>query len=57
VAGFIAARIAVGRHAMSDSHLELADPAIQKVLGDIPTMQRWEILRRTQRAHSVDELA
>ncbi len=42
---------------MSDSHLELADPAIQKVLGDIPTMQRWEILRRTQRAHSVDELA
>ena len=44
-------------HSMPDSQLQLNDPAMMRALLDIPTMQRWEILRRTQRAHSVDELA
>ena len=42
---------------MTDVQLELNDPAVLRVLLDIPTMQRWEILRRTQRALSVAELA
>ena len=42
---------------MRDKHLKLSDPAMMRALRDIPTMQRWEILRRTGRAMSVAELA
>lgn len=42
---------------MTDVQLELNDPAILRALLDIPTMQRWEIMRRTQRAFSAAELA
>lgn len=42
---------------MRDSQLKLNDPALLRVLKDIPTMQRWEILRRSRRAMSVAELA
>jgi DNA-binding CsgD family transcriptional regulator len=42
---------------MTDVQRELNDPAVLRVLLDIPTMQRWEILRRTQRALSAAELA
>lgn len=42
---------------MTDVQLELSDPAVLRVLLDIPAMQRWEILRRTQRALSAAELA
>ena len=44
-------------HSMPDSQLQLNDPAMMRALLDIPTMQRWEILRRTQRSFSADELA
>lgn len=37
--------------------LELNDPALLRVLLDVPSMQRWEILRRAQRPFSAAELA
>lgn len=42
---------------MPDMQLEISDPAVLRVLLDTPTMQRWEILRRTQRSTSAEELA
>jgi DNA-binding CsgD family transcriptional regulator/DNA-binding Lrp family transcriptional regulator len=42
---------------MSDVHLELKDPAVMRAVCDVPTMQRWEILRRSPRALSVTEVA
>lgn len=42
---------------MTDVQLELNDPAVLRVLLDIPAMQRWEIMRRTHRALSAAELA
>jgi len=42
---------------MADVQLELNEPALLRVLLDAPTMQRWEVLRRTQRALSAAELA
>lgn len=42
---------------MHDTSLKLNDPAMTRALHDIPTMQRWEILRRSRRAMSAAELA
>lgn len=42
---------------MSDMQLELNNPAVLRVLLDTPTMQRWEILRRTQKPCTAGELA
>lgn len=42
---------------MKDMQIELNDPATLRVLLDIPTMQRWEILRRARRPFSAKELA
>ena len=44
-------------HHMRDTSMRLNDPAMLRVLQDIPTMQRWEILRRAKRALTVAELA
>jgi DNA-binding CsgD family transcriptional regulator len=50
---------AINHHSsnMSETHLKLKDPAIMRVLRDIPTMQRWEVLRRAKRRFTVAELA
>lgn len=42
---------------MPDHHLKLNDPAMVRALRDVPTMQRWEILRRAKRSLSVAEIA
>ena len=42
---------------MTDMKLELNDPAMLRVLLDVPSMQRWEILRRAQKPLSAAELA
>lgn len=42
---------------MQDTPLKLGDPVMMRVLQDIPTMQRWEVLRRARRALSVADLA
>ena len=42
---------------MSDTPLKLNDRAMLRALRDIPTMQRWEILRRAKRSLSASELA
>jgi DNA-binding CsgD family transcriptional regulator len=42
---------------MSDNEFSIGDPAMKAVLHDVPTMQRWEIIRRAQRPMSVAELA
>jgi DNA-binding CsgD family transcriptional regulator len=42
---------------MPEKTLKLSDPAVMRALRDIPTMQRWEILRRAKRAMSVAEVA
>lgn len=44
-------------HDMRDDSMKLNDPAMLRALQDIPTMQRWEILRRTKRAMTAAELA
>lgn len=42
---------------MVETYVELTNPAVRKVVADIPTMQRWEILRRSRRPLSVAELS
>jgi DNA-binding CsgD family transcriptional regulator len=42
---------------MPEAALRLSDPAVMRALRDIPTMQRWEILRRANRAMSAAEVA
>lgn len=42
---------------MSEVHIELKSPSVLRALTDIPTMQRWEILRRAQRPFTVTRLA
>lgn len=42
---------------MNEAYLELKSPGLVRALTDIPTMQRWEILRRVQRPFTVAELA
>jgi DNA-binding CsgD family transcriptional regulator len=42
---------------MPETTLRLRDPAVMRALRDIPTMQRWEILRRSKRALSAPEVA
>jgi DNA-binding CsgD family transcriptional regulator len=42
---------------MPETTLKLSDPAVMRALREIPTMQRWEILRRAKRAMSVAEVA
>jgi DNA-binding CsgD family transcriptional regulator len=42
---------------MTETTLRLRDPAVMRALRDIPTMQRWEILRRSRRALSAPEVA
>jgi DNA-binding CsgD family transcriptional regulator len=42
---------------MRDKSMRLNDPAMLRALQDIPTMQRWEILRRTKRALTATELS
>lgn len=42
---------------MSEVHLQLKDPAMLRAVCDVPTMRRWEILRRSNRALSAAELA
>jgi len=42
---------------MPEKTLKLSDPAVMRALRDIPTMQRWEILRRARRAMSAAEVA
>lgn len=42
---------------MPDGRLKLKDPAIMRALRDVPTMQRWEVLRRAQRQFTVADLA
>lgn len=37
--------------------LSLGSPAVMAALGDLDTMQRWEVLRRDRRPHTVAELA
>ncbi|MEY3141662.1 MAG: Bacterial regulatory protein luxR family [Planctomycetota bacterium] len=42
---------------MSEVYIDLKSPSVLRVLRDVPTMQRWEILRRAQRPFTVAELA
>lgn len=42
---------------MSETTVKLGDPAVMRALCDIPTMQRWEVLRRAARALSAAEVA
>lgn len=42
---------------MSEVTIELKSPSVLRALRDVTTMQRWEILRRAQRALTVTELA
>jgi len=42
---------------MPETTLRLKDPAVMRALRDIPTMQRWEILRRAKHALSAAEVA
>lgn len=42
---------------MSEVHIDLKSPSVLRALTDVPTMQRWEILRRAQRPFTVAELA
>lgn len=42
---------------MSEVQIDLKTPSVLKALKDIPTMQRWEILRRAQRPFTVAELS
>lgn len=42
---------------MKSKSFSISAPGLVHVLRDIRTMQRWEILRRTQRAHTVEQLA
>jgi|LauGreDrversion4_2_1035121.scaffolds.fasta_scaffold133838_2 DNA-binding CsgD family transcriptional regulator len=42
---------------MLEAALRLSDPAVMRALRDIPTMQRWEILRRAKRAMSAAEVS
>lgn len=42
---------------MSEVHVDLKSPSVLRALADVPTMQRWEILRRSQRPFTVAELA
>lgn len=42
---------------MKSQSLSISTPGLVHVLRDIRTMQRWEILRRSQRGHTVAQLA
>jgi DNA-binding CsgD family transcriptional regulator len=42
---------------MTEVHIDLKSPSVLRTLTDVPTMQRWEILRRAQRPFTVAELA
>lgn len=42
---------------MSEVHIDLKSPSVLRALTDVPTMQRWEILRRAQRPFTVAQLA
>jgi DNA-binding CsgD family transcriptional regulator len=42
---------------MSEVYIDLKSPSVLRALKDVPTMQRWEILRRAQRPFTVAELA
>ena len=42
---------------MKSKSLSISAPGLVHVLRDIRTMQRWEILRRSQRGHAVAQLA
>lgn len=42
---------------MKSQSLSISAPGLVHVLRDIRTMQRWEILRRSQRGHTVAQLA
>jgi DNA-binding NarL/FixJ family response regulator/DNA-binding MarR family transcriptional regulator len=42
---------------MTEIEFSLSDPAVRFLHADVRTMQRWEILRRSQRPHTVAELA
>lgn len=42
---------------MKSQSLSISAPGLIHVLRDTRTMQRWEILRRTQRPHTVEQLA
>ena len=42
---------------MSEVHIDLKSPSVLRALTDVPTMQRWEILRRAQRPFTIAELA
>ena len=42
---------------MKSQSLSISAPGLVHVLRDIRTMQRWEILRRSQRGHAVAQLA
>ena len=43
--------------AMAEASVRLSDPAVLQALRDIPTMQRWEVLRRARHALTVTEVA
>ena len=42
---------------MIEVRIDLKSPSVLRVLSDVPTMQRWEILRRAQRPFTMAELA
>ncbi|MBI1302934.1 MAG: hypothetical protein GC172_03995 [Phycisphaera sp.] len=42
---------------MSEVQVQLKDPAVLRAVCHVPTMQRWEILRRSERALSAAEVA
>lgn len=45
------------RHSMKPVVLHLSDPRVAALVTDVPTMQRWEILRRSELTMTVDQLA
>lgn len=42
---------------MIEVRIDLKSPSVLRVLSDVPTMQRWEILRGAQRPFTMAELA
>ncbi len=42
---------------MNELHIDLTTPSVFRVLTDVPTMQRWEILRRGKRPYTVAEVS
>jgi DNA-binding CsgD family transcriptional regulator len=42
---------------MNELHIDLTTPSVFQVLTDVPTMQRWEILRRGKRPYTVAEVS